>query len=91
MGSSSNVQSVAAIQNLRICPPTFTKLDGTNFNLWKLKTTPILDSYELWEVVLGKEAKPQSTPNLANLGTRVAASVDLLLAWRQKMKMLYVR
>eukprot|EP00249_Psilotum_nudum_P021751 c28230_g1_i2 orf=592-777(+) len=38
-----------------------SKLDGTNYSLWKLKMRSALDSYELLNMVLGKDVKPIAT------------------------------
>ena len=86
MASSSSAPHAAATQMLRIRPPAFTegKLDGTNYTLWKFKITAILDSYELLDVILGTDAKPQPTPDPANPGSTLPPDADLLQAWKRK-------
>ena len=77
---SSSAPNAAAMQTLRICPLAFTegKLDGTNYTLWKFKITKILDSYELLDVILGTDAKPQPTLEPANPGSTLPLDTDLL-------------
>ena len=86
MASSSSAPHGAPTQMLRIRPPAFTegKLDGTNYTLWKFKTTAILDLYELLDVILGTDAEPQPTPDPTNPGGTLPPDADLLRAWKCK-------
>ena len=86
MDFSSSAPHAAATQTLCIRPLAFTKgkLDGANYTLWKLKITTILDLYELLDVVLGTDAKPQPTRDPANPGSTLPLDANLLRAWKCK-------
>ena len=78
---------IPVIKTLQTHPLAFTEgnIDGTNFTMWKLKITSILDSYEMLEIVLrGADEEPQETPDPNNPNAMISPILDLLCAWKHK-------
>lgn len=53
---------------------SITKLDGTNYRVWKMRLTSLFTSYESLGVVTGTESRPPNT------------AVDAQLIWDQKSR-----
>lgn len=71
----------------RARPPPFGgegKLDGTNYTLGKFKLRSILDSYELWEIVLGSDRRREPILDPADPTITILSDRALLLAWRRR-------